>query len=366
MNNHFFDGGFVFYTISERIKEMSNLLEYSILGIATLLMFRIKYSFEELCKIFLGYLIVVSISLLLKEYTIIYTWTWIVLIKQVSNQKVIKAVFYCNLLVILLGVWVTIVGIHKDFDDGYRSFLSVRYTFGFGQPNYTGNLIVVMAMCYVLKSNKTLKNIQYVILLALTVICYVFPNSIGSTIVLLLFTGLIFINERIFKKYNKKSCMLLLYRLAVFLAVLSIFLGMINVARIPVLSKIDKFMSYRYTDIYRTWENLGFSLWGQAVDFDYLNNYIRNAREGHFYVDCSWMYMPMHYGIIFTLFFMYLYFSTMKIYAKRGKVKETIVLFCGTIYAMEQRIFPGVITWIFIIYVAEKIFHKKERKTSGR
>ncbi len=357
LNNYFLDGILKFIELPDTAQVIPEIINYGDLLAALVCVCCVQYTKRDVLVVAVGYLLTVVTLLASREAALIVTWTWMVLTKNVSYYKWIRSSMYCNCIGTLAGILATVTGICKNIDTSSRGIFNIRYTLGFGQPNFTGNILFLIAASYCWLKRDELKRKDYCILFLITIVCYVFPNSVGTTIIMMVFAALLLSFQYIFRSVRAETQGLkILFYGAIAIAVLSIILGLIDVSRIPVLSQIDRMTSYRYSDVYRTFEKCGFSLIGQPVDFSELNAYASTHGERNYYMDCMWMYLPVHYGILYSIAFVYVYFSAMYRFVKKRDVKTVILFFCGALYAAEQQIWPSLMTWIFMVFLREKLF----------
>lgn len=364
MNNMFLDGQMLcFIKLTDNMRVLSTCIDCLTLLIGVICICSMRYTRRETYMIAAGYLVSAFIFLWLGEMVLFFTWTCLILTKGVSYDKWIKCSLYCNCIGIMAGILATVTGIHKDYVNPYyrNGLLGVRYTFGFMWPNSTGLILFLIMASYCWLKKDKMKWGDFLFFFSLIIVCYVFPNSQGATIVMLIFTALIFLFQYIlWDEQMKKRGLKVLFYGAIACGVCSIILGTIDVSRFPVLSHIDAAMSYRFTDVYRTYEKYGFSLLGQNVNWEELNNYAQvQGEERNYFMDCSWMYLPVHYGIIFSLIFVFVYFFAMYKFVKKENVKTAIIFFCGALYAMEMQLWPAMKIWVFVIFLAEGLFQTK-------
>lgn len=360
LKEYFLDGGLVFIPSTDAIRILSRIIDLIIYSGGLVYVLTEKYNKKEKIILILGSILILIVSLRSGELGLVPFWMWIILVKQVEYDKWIKISLCCNCIGLLTGVAATLVGIYQEEETIYRSVLGIRYTFGLQQPNLTGNIFFLVAASYGWLKKEKLKKSDYVILIVITAIVFVFMNSLGSTIVLVVYIITVFLFQNIIKSEEaRKKGSFVLFLMAMGFAVLSIILGVINVAEIPVLAQLDKAMSYRYTDVFRTFSARGFSLLGQKFNFEELDAYARFSGERKYYMDCMWMSLPVHYGIVFSSIFVYIYFSAMFRFVQKAETMTVIIFFCGALYAMEQRIWPFLFIWIFMVFVAEKLFQRK-------
>lgn len=349
LSQYFLDGLLVFIPVTDSMRYISKIIDIGVYFVALIFAVQGEYTRKKIGILIAGYLLMLITCLTTGEIGLLGLWTWIILAGKVPYNKWIRVSLYCHCIGISVGIIATVTGIHQDATVYYRSLLSTRYTFGLDQPNFTGNVLFVIAASYCWLKKEKLKAKDYLILMFIIITMFVFMNSQGTTIVLLAFTFLIFLFQNVIQnKGLKRKGLFFIFYLSILCAVLSIILSVINVAEIPILVHLDKLMSCRYSLAYRTFKVYGFSLFGQNVDFTYGGS--------KYYMDCMWIYLPVHYGIVFSAFFVYLYFSAMYRFIKKGDTLTVIIFFCGALYAMEQRIWPFLFGWVFIIFLAEKLF----------
>lgn len=357
LKEYFLDGALVFIAISEGIRLFSRAIDAVIYIFLLVFICKGKYTRNEIIIIAAGYILMLVVCLSSGEMGLLPFWTWIILVKTVPYERWIRVSMYCHCIGLTAGIIATIAGMHQDIKVQGRSVLGIRYTFGLGQPNFTGNILFLIAACYCWLKKEKLSKKDYLFLAIITAIVYILMNSQGTTIVMmaLAFTIFIFQNTVLDGKARRRG-LLILFFMSIAFAGLAVILSVINVADIPLLSRMDRIISYRFTDAYRTFKIYGFSLLGQKFDFTELNTYVRLEGERNFYMDCMWMYLLSHYGIIFSIVFVYIYFSSMYRFVKKEETLTVIIFFCGALYAMEQRIWPFLFGWVFMVFGAEILF----------
>lgn len=357
LKEFFLDGGLIFMPATDVIRIISRLIDVVIYSGGLIYVCKEKYSKREVIILIAGTLLIFIVALCSGELGLIPFWMWIILVKQVAYEKWIKTSLYCNCVGMLVGIIATFFGIHQDMQTVHRSILGTRYTLGMQWPNLTGNIMFLIATSYIWLKREKLKKMDYLIPIIILAIVFVFMNSLGATIVLTVFIFTVFLFDNIIqnKKIIRNSLFILLFMSMAF-GIISIILGVINVADNPFLAKVDTLISYRYTDVYRTYNILGFSIFGQEFNFSDLNLYAQLNGERNFYMDCMWMSLPIHYGIVFSIFFVYIFFSSMYNFVKKGEIMTVIIFFCGALYAMVQQIWPFLFIWIFMVFLAESLF----------
>lgn len=377
LKEYFLDGALVFIVIPNGIRLFSRAIDAVIYISIFVFVCTGKYTKKEIVTIVAGYLLMLVVCLTTHTIGLLPFWTWIILVRAVPYDKWIKVSLYCHCVGLAAGIIATVAGMHQDVIVQGRSVLETRYTFGMGQPNHTGNILFLIAACYCWLKEEKLNRKDYLLMAAITAIVYIFMNSQGTTIVMLVFVFVIYLFQNMLQNEKaKRTGLLILFYMSIAFAVLSVMLSVINVANISWLARMDKMISYRFTDAYRTLKVYGFSLFGQKIDFTELNTYIRLDGEREYYMDCMWIYLLSYYGIVFSIAFIYAYFSSMYRFVKKEKTMTVIIYFCGALYAMEQRIWPYLFGWVFMVFLAESLFqndsfdesfdNKKRRLIGGK
>ncbi len=359
LKEYFLDGALIFITVSDVIRIIGRLIDVIIYSGGLLYVCKGKYTKREVIILIIGTLLIFIVALCSGELGLIPFWMWIILVKQVAYEKWIKTSLYCNCVGMLAGIIATFLGVHQDMQTVHRSVLGTRYTLGMQWPNLTGNIMFLIATSYIWLKKEKLKKMDYLIPISILAIVFVFMNSLGATVVLAVFIFTVFLFQYVIqnKEIIRNGLFILFFTSMVF-GIISIILGVINVAEIPFLARMDTHISYRYTDVYRTYNILRFSVFGQKFNFSDLNLYAQLNGERNYYMDCMWMSLPIHYGIVFSIFFVYIYFSSMYSFVKKGEIMTVIIFFCGALYAMVQQIWPFLFIWIFMVFLAEPLFYK--------
>lgn len=362
LNNAFLDGGLVFIQVSESMKVLSGWLDILLLFFGLGLICTGGYTRREVEVIVLGYLLTAVVSVTSKRFGLLYTWSFLVLAKQIPYRKWIKAAFGCCVIILMTGVVATISGYYQDDISNYRSVLGIRYTFGLTHPNMAGNYLVEIGMGYMWLKGKSVRGRDFLLFIIITAVCFIYPNSIGSSFVLAVFICVLWaLRYGGFSKEGKRKFLFFLYYTAIAFVILDFSLALINVADVPILSTIDAVSSRRFSEMHRFFHHHGgFSIWGREYDLTLLNQSAYRGREAKYYADCGWVFMSMSYGLVFELFFLYFYFSTMRFFAIRGKEVNMVIFFCMALYEMEQTVFPFLGMNFFLILMAERIFPGRE------
>ncbi len=357
-NNTFLDNsGLIFISLPKSMSVIVSILDILTMGIAILCIFRIKYTRKELLVIIGGYVFLLLVAIEAHALGLLTSWTFILLARQTTYRKWIKATLFFYIITLAIGIMATLLGYYQDIASNYRSVLGTRYTFGFESPNVTGAFLTLSAMCYGWLNGKDLRAKGFLFMGVALVVCFVFPNSVGSSVVLFVYLCLmLFFRYCHFSEKSKNTFLSVLFYVAVLLALLDIVLVMIDVTNIPILSSIDVLVSCRFSDMHRAFERAGFSIFGQINNYKIWSQEASQLGQRNYFTDCGWMYMPMFYGIIFAALFIYLYFSTMRIFVKRKDMATVIVFFCLALYEMEQNVFPYMYCGFFLIFLSERIF----------
>lgn len=247
----------------------------------------------------------------------------------ISERKVYKTVLYT----ILAGVFLIFVFRYFSFFQTrniYRNGV-LRYSLGFSHPNALGFMVIICSFLFSLLYYKKHLYITLLILTALVLFVYYIPNSVSSTLIIILLIFAIIFSRFIENKLNSQRAKLIfsLTLMFIFIEIVGIFYVVLQKAGIGYLSgEVFRTFSARIELANQAINEYGISWLGQSVRSS-LNQY-------HFVIDSAIFYLPIVVGLIPTGFFMWAYISALK----KALDKKSILLYCALflmfIYALSE------------------------------
>lgn len=351
----------IFFSLSDILPKIIGMTAILIrlLLVAIFFFFTINrkiYAVKEIV-IFLLYMATVVLSYIIGDQWLIFDafFLSVYLSDEIDYKKVIDVYFYT----FLIGTVIIIVSgafLPEDAFDFVRENGRTRYTLGFIHPNSLGRSILVLNMLLSLK----LKDLKVYGLVFIQIISALFvflvPNSVTSAICIVLLT--IFtvltaekpktvLNKRMYKVYATS---------AMFALIAVVYFITINFAVFDdVLYSVSSTFYARFLFGQEAITEYGFNLFGhQNIPFA---NDIAVAKENvrYFVVDCLYVYMPLVFGIIPTLWYLYYFTVCMHKCISKSNLRLLGCYFIILIYGiLESAIVSG---WFNFIYVCAFCFY---------
>ena len=280
------------------------------------------------------------------------------LTKKRNTKKTINTFFYSLMFSTVTIICINAIGIMPQYIS-YRSDGVRRYTLGFSHANYLGFMIVLLVAILLMKDDGKHRIRDTFLVIVATLFCYYIPNSLTATTMLLIMGAIIIIQQlyqHIFKKMiiqNKLVQKILIIALpctAVFLYYL--------------VFNLNK--SFTFDTNYTLWSRIaqsrnamnryGISIWGQNVGLvSSMEIYFGRARQGTFFaLDSLFVYLPICYGIVPSIYFAYQYIKCMNLYIKKNNFVAIMICVILIFYSMMETVLLNVIaSFIFICAYAD-------------
>lgn len=249
-----------------KIEAISNLVSWLVF---VLLMMKIvifqSYKKKELIIIVVITLPFIIATAFSGNRTLLSTWMFIVAAKNNDLDEIVHIAYRILLIMIPFVIILHFFGFIEDHTMMRGSIQ--RLSLGFSHPNQLGLRIFQLILCnlYVHREKLNMLNYFYEILALLFTI--IIPNSQTAYISLIVLFILLLIYEYI---RNQNQILIRIYAGglligSILLNVLSIILSFIDVNRNLLLSRIDKWMSGRFSWGHRVWQIYGTSFWGRRI-----------------------------------------------------------------------------------------------------
>lgn len=273
-------------------------------------------------------------------------------------QKTINTFFYSLLLATVTIVCLDAIGIMPKYIT-YRSDGVRRYTLGFTHANYLAFMIVLLIIILLIKDNEEhfMRDAFFVFLS--TIFCYYVPNSITSTIILLII-GVIILTEHAYRFIFKKN----IIQNKLIQKGLIIALPCTAIIVYYLIFNLDGTFAFdiNYTLLSRinqsriAIEQYGFSFWGQKVDLvSSMAIYFGSASQRTFFaLDSLFIYLPIRYGIVPSIYFAYQYTKSIRLYIKKKNSVAIMICLILILYSIIETVFLNlVVSFIFICAYAD-------------
>lgn len=330
-------------------------LYFICLALASLaLLFKIltdKYTKKEFIFIIVSIIVGISTFIVTKKPTLLLTVLCLIGMKNVSVDDTFKKMYYVRFFTFFLVITLAFIGIldNTKIEMWRNGGNSIRYSLGYGHPNTLHMTLFILVALYIYNRYDKLKNIEYIVLIALNFFIYYFSVSRTGMILTLLLIVLTIVSKLKFKTIQN---IIIKIPVIIFIALLLIsFITGILYEKVDFMDEVNKFFNGRiaYSNYYL--ETYGFSLFG---------NNVQNDRNALF--DNGYLYMYIQFGIAGFLYLTMLYFKIFKKIKKDKDLRKTILTICFLIYIFTESFSPNIFMNIILLFVAETIFLQKSKE----
>lgn len=266
-----------------------------------------------------------------------------------------KSVLFAIFIFVIITILSYEFGLLKSAITFYRA-KEIRYTLGFSHPNGLG-LCAFLITIY-LSLYKDIVNFIYLfVFLALSYFCYKVPNSITSTVVIVVLAfcsicGNYLINFKISNRYNK---VLLVFLLSLFVVlVILIYYVAFTFSFRDILKNFPGEILARFELGNKALFNVyGLSLFGKFNEIyaDFIK--FPNKADWSLWVDCTYFYLPLYNGILASIFFLGMLFMTIARAVRNFEYKFVLIFFVVILYGISE---SSVITAVFMPVFAYPFF----------
>ena len=263
-----------------------------------------KYDYKEVLRlVFLLGLSVVSMILSGGSHLLLNSILFIIASKNIDFRKIVKTALFSNIFGVCFTLLLAITGQIKTnavslIYDGTRTV--TRFSMGFSQPNYLGAHLFIICLCiaFITFNKMSIKTVVLLVVLDVFVYmsCYSRTNCILIIAILLVSVlvnkgKFIRLNDNKFIEHTLKAFPVIIF----FIAMLCTVFYSNN-----LLGALNELMSNRLLYSHEYFNNYGFSILGQPVDFSEIT--IRA-----YTIDCAYTYLAIRFGVIWAFFFPCMY-----------------------------------------------------------
>lgn len=343
---------------ADTIKGLINLIVFALLSfqIALLLPSFVKKKILLLAGITM--LIFVS-TVLSGDGALIFVWMFIAASKNKNWNKLIEIAYIILLVMVPVIAVLSLVGVIEDKTIAMRGVQ--RFSLGFSHPNQLGLRIfqLVIYHCYLNKGK--FGWLGYFFIILAIAFAYKIPNSQTACICLAVFLLLILAYKFI---EGLRPCILKTYARVlltgtVLVNVFSILLSAIDVNKNILLSKVNEWMSARFSLCHKVWQIYGISFLGQKVHITEKERELAGVTEG-LWLDNAYVSILLRYGILVYLLFSIAYIWLVKyVISKKNYILVTI-LFLYALYGVMENGFYTLIHNVFLIMMAVLLYKETD------
>ena len=330
-------------------------LYFICLALASLaLLFKIltdKYTKKEFIFIIVPIIVGISTFIVTKKPTLLLTVLCLIGMKNVSVDDTLKKMYYVRFFTFFLVIALAFIGIldNTKIEMWRNGGNSIRYSLGYGHPNTLHMTLFILVALYIYNRYDKLKNIEYIVLIALNFFIYHFSVSRTGMIITLLLIVLTIVSKIKFKTIQN---IIIKIPVIIFITLLLIsFITGLLYEKVDIMDKVNKLFNGRveYSNYYL--ETYGFSLFGNNIQND------RNA-----IIDNGYLYMYIQFGIVGFLYLSMLYFKIFKKIKKDKDLRKAILTICFLIYIFIESFSPNIFMNIILLFAAGTVFLPRKNK----
>lgn len=341
-----------------QIDILNNLVNWLIFMLLMLqIIFMQSYTKKELIVVILITLPIVISTGSSGNKSLLSLWMFIVGSKKISFDKIVQTAYRILIIMIPLVIFLRLMGLIDDYTIMRGSVQ--RFSLGFSHPNQLGMRIFQLTLCHCYMNRMKLSIIHYWNIIFAVAFTFIISNSKTAYISLIVFLSVLLFYEYIERKSPiiTKIFARSLVIGAFLLNVFSLTLSYIDVNRNVILSRIDKWMSFRFSWCHRVWQIYGVSFWGQKV-YIWGEELKAVGRQSRLYLDNAYVAILLRYGILVFLIISFMYLYLIKSMVIRKEYVLTIILFLYSLYGLMETGLFMLSHNIFLLSFSDLLYHK--------
>lgn len=263
---------------------------------------------------------------------LVLVWVFLLASKDARLDDVVRVALPVQLGCLALTVGASLLGLTGN-DPIYREELP-RYALGYPHPNVLGMMVQQLMCCLVFGRGDRRRPWLAALCLGAAVFCWVVPNSRASVLVLVLLAGLC-----VLRGAPEKVLCRWLPPLAAGFALVTVLLSL-TFRPEGLWYLVDEFFSNRLDLSHRAFEAYGLSALGTPLPAFHTFTQLNGQPFYMPWIDSSYMYLLLRYGVLAFLLWTGLYFGAMVCLARQ---KQFVLLGILTIYALHATMEPTLL-----------------------
>lgn len=299
-------GAFLRTTMFNILSQFSEIME----GAGALIIFLkiIRYQRENL-KLFLSLVGVIGFALLVgflsNSYRMIFSLTIITIgAINVPFKKIAKEYFWISFIMLTFTIICSLTGVIENLQYTLEVGRGIRNSFGIVYPTDFASHVLFIILSFMIAYEEKLNIFYSALGIVIAAVVYFFCNTrVDCICMVLACVGIPIIKA--LKKKNvpaglKKICARICTWSMPAAAAVMIFLSAIYTPSSPLLFRLDKIINGRLSLGREGFDQYPVTFFGQSVDLRGAGGYTAQ-RDDYFFLDCSYMYCLLKFGIIMTL-----------------------------------------------------------------
>ena len=299
-----------------------------------------------------GISVLLAIAMMMSGIRSLFSaWLFIVASQNTEFDEIVRFAYIILLVTLLAVILFYFSGMIPD--PRYHRGNHLRPSFGFPHPNTFGARLfqLVAFHCY-LRRNR-LRWWDRVLTLALAFFAYAVPNSQAATVgILFIFIVMLGIHLRI------KLPVWWSVAFAACIPVASIALSWMDVRAYPLLSRIDRMLSSRFSSVHTVWQRYGVTLFGNRIYVTPQERALVGLKQS-LWLDNAYGYILLRYGVVVFLLFVAGYLYTIYWYEKHSYSVLAGVLLVYALYGVEESYLQMLSYNVFLLAMAPALYGRR-------
>lgn len=324
-----------------------------------------EYKWKELFMIGIAAVLTVAVTLRSSDYALIYLLMFAAAAKKTDFDAMIRRIYHLLLVMIPMVIILCGVGL-IDNSIRYRNGI-IRYSLGFSHPNTLGQIIFQFVACHFYINRTKLKMQDYFLLIAAAVFSYTVPNSQTCCICLIVLL-LAFMTCRICSRFSdtvRKIYNGTLVAAALLFNLLSVLWSVGGVKPGTVVSRIDSFLSIRFSACHRVFELYGIKLFGNHIVYGMDADKTARLWE-RLYLDNGYMTLLLCFGIAGYCLFSFALLISMVRCIYHSQTALLIILFVFALYGVMESGIYQIIENVFLLCFSDLLYKPGIRSSKLR
>ncbi len=337
---------------------VSNLIAWLVFGLLMIqIVFFQSYTKKELMFIIMITAPIVIATFLSGNRSLLSAWMFVVAAKKSDLEDIICVAYKILSIMIPVIALLCLLGVIENAT--LMRGTMQRFSLGFSHPNQLGLRVFQFMVCYCYIHRNRLRKMDYLCISLAIVFLIRVPNSKTAYIVTTILLCVLLIYN--FVKKQRSGYMVIFEKgllLGTFcFGFLSICFSYIDVNRYTVLSRIDKWMSSRFSLCHVVWQLYGVSPLGQRV---YITEDERKlvGIKTRLFLDNAYVGILLRYGILVFFIFFIGYLCLMKAMIIRKEYILAIILFLYALYGVMESGLYMISHNIFLITFSTLLYKK--------
>lgn len=278
-------------------------------------------------------------------------WLFIVASQNTDFDEIIRIAYNVLLVMLLVVILFYFAGVIPD--PLYYRGNHLRFSFGFTHPNTFGARLFQLVACRCYLRRRRLRWWDSVVALALAFFAYVVPNSQAATV------GILLVCVVMLGIYLKiKLPVWCLVTFAACIPAVSVVLSWINVREYPLLARIDRMLSSRFTCVHIVWQRYGVTLFGHRIYVTPQERALIGLKQS-LWLDNAYGHVLLRYGAAVFLLFVAGYLYTIYWHGKRCHGVLVGILLVYALYGVEEIYLQMLSYNVFLLVMAPILYNKR-------